>query len=329
MKTSTLLFTTAILFFMNTAHAQIGAKTQGKIHGTWVNSDMGFQMTLILNADGSGEFDGESIRFSTQGDKLSVTQDGVSTTYTFPLQGNSLKLAGGDLDQPITFNRQGAVTPKESSHAASQSTASPKNLNGIWSGYNETIEFKNGNECIYQGQTYPFTITGNTINLQTSQGGFPIPYAVAGNQLTLTVNGQSLVYTKGGATSQSTQSAGKSVKGNLDLTLVGQWCYVNVYSSNSGGSSTSECITLKGDGTYEYFSESSRSVNTNTVTGGTSSQNSDRGTWWSEGNRIHYNSYTNGQGSYQLEKRNHPKNNDPMIVLEGRTYVTATLKNPW
>lgn len=298
---------------------------------------MGFQMTLMLNTDGSGEFDGEPIRFSTQGDKLSVTQNGVSNTYTYVLSGNFLKLSGGDLDQAITFTRQGSAPSNQSATTAStnqtatnQSASLPKNLIGVWSGYNETLEFKSSGECVYRGQAYRYSVSGNIITLETVQGNFLMEYAVTGNQLNLTVNGQKVVYTKGNAASTNTTGTVKSGKGNLDMTLVGQWCYMNVYSTYSGGSSSQECITLKADGTYEYFSESSRSVNTNTVVGGTSSQNSDRGTWWTEGNRIYYNSPTNGQGSYQIEKRNHPKNtSDPMIVLDGRTYVTATRKNPW
>ena len=321
----------ALIFICTTAQAQIGAKTQNKIYGIWTNSDMGFQMTLMLNSDGTGEFDGDPIRFTQQGNNLSITQNGTSNTYDYKLQGNTLQLSGGDLDAPIAFTRQSTTA---ASHAATeatvvknQSTGTSKNLQGIWSGYNETIEFKNGNECVYQGQTYPYSISGNTINLQTAQGIFSMQYVISGNQLALTVNGQSLTYTKG-MTVQNVPAGPKSGKG-LDMSLAGQWCYVNVYSTNSGGSSTSECITLKGDGTYEYFSESSRSVNTDAYYGGTSSQASDRGTWWTEGNRIYYNSQTKGQGSYQLEKRNHPKNNDPMIVLDGRTYVTSTVKSPW
>jgi hypothetical protein len=36
-----------------------------------------------------------------------------------------------------------------------------------------------------------------------------------------------------------------------------------------------------------------------------------------------------GSGSYVLEKRNHPKNNDPMIVLDGEPYVTYYQKPRW
>jgi hypothetical protein len=154
-------------------------------------------------------------------------------------------------------------------------------------------------------------------------------YAVNGNQLSLTVNGQTLQYSKGN-TNQNTPSPAAATGKRVAQELVGKWCYVNVNSTNSGGSSTEECITLKADGTYEYYSESSRSVNTNTYSGGTNSQNGDRGTWSYDGSRIYYTSTAGaGSGSYGLEKRNHPKNNDPMIVLDGKTFVTYYQKTPW
>jgi hypothetical protein len=118
-------------------------------------------------------------------------------------------------------------------------------------------------------------------------------------------------------------------KGTISQELVGKWCYVNVNSTYSGGSSSSTCFTLNADGSYEYYSESSRSVNTADMNGGISSQNSDRGTWTVQGDRIYYNSQTQGQGYYQFQKRNHPKNGDPMIVIDGEAYVTFYNKEPW
>ena len=95
-------------------------------------------------------------------------------------------------------------------------------------------------------------------------------------------------------------------------------------------SQTSRCITLNADGSYLYHTEASRSVNTETFSGGTASQGDDRGTWYVQGDRIYYNSPTTGQGSFTLEKRNHPKNvNDPMIVINGESFVTTTLRDPW
>jgi hypothetical protein len=337
MKASSYLLLIVLTSISITAASQIGAKTQqAKIYGIWANNDFGFQMTLKLNGDGSGEFDGEVIKFVVQGDKLQVIQQGITNVYSYVLQNNAMTLSGGDLEKPITFARQGGDTPPTIDRTKTIKDSGPvadipKDLLGVWSGYNETIEFKPDAQCMYRGQPWPYTVSNNVITLQTPQGNFLMAYKITGTQLNLTINGQNFTYTKGASSPNTTgNSSGTSSGKNLDMTLVGKWCYANVYSSNSGGSSSSECITLKQDGTYEYYSESSRSVNTTEVYGGTSSQGSDRGQWWVEGDRVFYNSPTSGQGSYKLEKRNHPKNtSDPMIVLDGKTFVTFYNKPAW
>lgn len=316
--------------------AQIGAKVQqNKIQGIWTATVSGVEMTLVLNTDGTGTFDGDKIKYTAQNGKISLTiiQQSTTLSYSYTLKENSLTVSGGDLDSPVTFTRSGSSGEK----AASPSQAPVSNsIVGIWSGNNETIEFTKAGKCVYQGQVFSYQTVNNTVTVQTNQGNLVMPYAVNDNQLSLTINGQSFYYAKNGASPDPSATAGRNNPqpqngtGNIAQDLVGKWCYVNVNSTNSGGSSTEQCITLKADGTYEYYSESSRSVNTNAYSGGTNSQNSDRGTWSYDGSRIHYNSSMGaGSGSYLLEKRNHPKNNDPMIVLDGQTYVTQYQKAPW
>lgn len=318
-----------LLLISSQGFAQIGAKVQqqSKIYGIWQNSQFGYQLTLMLNPDGTGEFDGEVIKFTTQGDKLSITQAGTITVYGHTLTGNSLTLSGGDLDKAITFARSGsdpspaiAETPQPNVNKTSN-----ESIVGIWSGNNETIEFKSNGQCAYLGNTFQYRLTPGYVTLITNQGNVVFGYAVKGDQLLLTGNNKTVTYSKGPGDSQ-TQQAQPNGTGQVAMELVGKWCYM----SNSLSSSSNKCITLNADGTYVYNSESSRSVNTTEVYGGTSSQGSDRGTWYVQGDRIYYNSQTQGQGSYRLEKRNHPKNvGDPMIVLDGEAYVTATLKQPW
>jgi hypothetical protein len=328
MKTTVLL----ILLSPLALSAQIGAKVQqqGKIFGLWQNSQFGYQMTLILNENGTGEFDGETIKFTTTANKLSISQAGQTTTYTYSQQANSLTLSGGDLDAAITFTKAG-VAEQALTVGSTQSTKQPgggnanEGLLGVWSGNGETIEFKSNGQCVYIGNTFPYEESQGHITLTTSQGKVMFAYTITGDQLKLTANGQQVLYNRGAGNSIST-SANNSGEGYVAPELVGQWCYM----SNSLNSSTNNCITLNADGTYIYNGESSRTVNTPDLYGGTSSQGSDRGTWYLKGDRIYYNSQTNGPGSYRLEKRNHPKNvGDPMIVLDGEAYVTATLKQPW
>ncbi len=318
--------------------AQIGAKAhqQSKIYGLWQNSQFGYQMTLMLNADGSGEFDGEMIKFVTVGNALSITQNGVTTKYNFNLQGNSLALSGGDLEGTVNFSRNGQeesipdAGPSVNMPSQTTATSNPGAIIGVWSGNGETIEFKNDGQCAYLGNTFQYQLSPGHVTLITSQGNVMFAYLVKGDQLSLTGNNKTVTYSKGAARMGSGQQNQVTGKGTVAMELVGKWCYVNVNSTNSGGSSSSTCITLNADGTYEYYSESSRSVNTPDLYGGTSSQNSDRGSWYLQGDRIYYNSQTKGSGSYRLEKRNHPKNvNDPMIILDGEAYVTAYNKPPW
>lgn len=319
-------------------HAQIGAKTQqNKIYGVWQTSSAGQQTTLILNADGRGEFDGAEITFTVQGNKLSILAGNATTIYTYVLQNNSLTVSGGDIEGKVIFTRSETSANENAPANTTTPAATSNSIVGIWSGNNETIEFTKAGKCVYQGQVFSYQTANSTVTVQTTQGNLVMPYAVNGNQLSLTIKGQSFYYAKNGASPDPSATAGRtnaqptqSGNGNVAQDLVGKWCYVNVNSTYSGGSSTEQCITLKANGTYEYYSESSRSVNTNAYSGGTNAQNSDRGTWSYDGSRIHYNSSMGaGSGSYLLEKRNHPKNNDPMIVLDGQTYVTQYQKAPW
>jgi hypothetical protein len=324
-----------LAFFLPiTLFAQIGAKTQqGKITGIWQNSQFGYQMTLMLNPDGSGEFDGETINYSANANKLLITQSGQTTTYTFLLQGNSLTLSGGDLDDKVTFTKAGTEST-QSPVAITQEPAakqdSKSSLIGVWSGNGESIEFKSTGQCVYLGNTFPYEDSQGHIILTTQQGKVMFAYAIQGNQLNLTANGQQVSYTRGASNqvAQANNSQNK-IGGNIAQELVGKWCWINVNTTNSGGSTSSRCIVLNANGTYEYASERSMDTNTNAFYAGTSSQGSDRGTWYVQGDRIYYNSQTTGQGSYQLQKVNHPKNRDPMIVLDGDSYVTFYQKPSW
>ena len=329
------LQTTFFLVFISiSAAAQIGAKVQqqGKIYGIWQNSQFGYQMTLMLNPNGTGEFDGESIKFSTQAAKLAITVGAVTTDYNFYLQGNSLTLSGGDLDGSVTFTRSGsapqdaaiAKTPADPVSPAYSNTAG--NLMGLWSGNGEMIEFRPDGKCVYLGNTLSYQISQGHIILTTAQGNVMFAYTVSGSQLTLIANGQRIVYSKVDSTGSTVTQNNAGTKGSVAMELVGEWCYMNMNTN----SQTSRCIVFNADGTYTYSAESSRSVNTDTFSGGTASQGGDRGTWYVQGDRIYYNSQSKGQGSYRFEKRNHPKNvNDPMIVVEGEAYVTTTSRAPW
>ncbi len=323
-----------VIFLLCTAfvtQAQIGTKVQqqGKVYGLWQNSEFGYDMTLILNQDGSGEFDGEAIRFAEKGSILAIISGDKTTNYNFNLKGDAMTLSGGDLEKPITFSRKGKESSSQTTGtqpADAAFSATDKKLFGLWSGNGEMIEFKQDGNCVYLGNSFPYKVSQGHIILTTAQGNVMMAYTVNASVLNLTINGQKVTYTKPMGSGISGTTPASTGTGNVPMELVGQWCYMNMTSN----SQTSRCINLRADGTYTYSYEGSRSVNTETLSGGTASQSGDRGTWYVQGDRIYYNSQSAGQGSYRLEKRNHPKNvNDPMIVLDGEPFVTTTARAPW
>ena len=109
--------------------------------------------------------------------------------------------------------------------------------------------------------------------------------------------------------------------------LAGEWVYIsNFNATNGGGSATATSLRLNADGTYAYHGQSS---STNPF-GGAAGETRHSGTWTATEDSLTLVVNGGRETVYSLEKRNHPKNvNDPMIVLDGRAFVTATARAPW
>lgn len=78
--------------------------------GRW---DNGAGFVLVLEANGQGAIadnaPAEALRWKSSATQLSITQDGETVAYAFTLKNDTLKLSGGDLDEPVTFRRAGAA----------------------------------------------------------------------------------------------------------------------------------------------------------------------------------------------------------------------------
>lgn len=124
----------------------------------------------------------------------------------------------------------------------------------------------------------------------------------------------------------ATLRAAKAPAGGVAQELVGQWNYFsNFNATNGGGRMSSTSLTLRADGTYTYAAETSSS----NPFGGAASQQNDAGSWSLQGDSLVFVSQSGQRASYRLEKRNHPKNRDPMLLLDGKAFVTATQRAPW
>lgn len=98
-----------VLFFLIPCllFAQAAKFQQSKIHGTWTGQLAGAEIKLVLNTDGTGSLDGDKIKYTTQNSKINLTIISESETlvYDYVLQGNSLTVSGGDLEEKVVFTR--------------------------------------------------------------------------------------------------------------------------------------------------------------------------------------------------------------------------------
>ncbi len=213
------------------------AANAGVLDGQWNGSLNGQPVTLVLNKDGSGSLDGESLKYEAAGGVLILHLDGSEIlVYSYRRQGESLVVKGVDLPGELVLQR-----------------------------------------------------------------GKPA------------------------------RSTGVAAGGTLSSSLMaGTWCLVTSFSANAGGgSSSSECFTLTANGRYTYGREASMSAYGGGMYGGTSSQSSDSGQWTATRSELTALSDAGASKVYRLELKNHPRNRDPMICLDGDCYVSYYQKSPW
>lgn len=313
-----------------------------QVTGNWQSPfDGGYTMKLDLNADGTGKLDGAPITYKIANGKITIMESGsVSNVYNYSIQGNKLQLAGGDLSAPITFTKESRGGLSEKINQQKKQTAetkteanpakTPTGIVGTWTGNTGKFIFYEDGTGTGNGSQMKYSLNGNAITMSDNTGTYTLNYTITGNTLTMTGSGGSITFTRGDVNT----SAGNNNTGGNSQQLVGKWCYLtsnyNSLYNASNSSFTNECFTLKDDGTYTYSFESNRSTNTPGVYGYSNNSDSDQGTWsYDGGNKLTVNSAKSGTKIYTIEKKNHPKNKDPMIFIEGRGYVTYFNKTPW
>jgi len=198
-------------------------------------------------------------------------------------------------------------------------------LHGTWSAANVQgrplkVDFAPNGSGSINDQPMRWQVVGGTLFIQ--QNGQVASYGFKVDGERLVVSGgdlaQAATLTKGRAAYEAAAGAGQE--------LVGKWCDARSMSNYQGGSSSMACFELKPDGTYTYNAESSRSVSA----GSYASQSSDAGRWSYKGGQLVVQSRSGQTRTYNLEKRNHPKNKrDPMICLNGACYVTFYNRPAW
>ncbi len=229
-----------------------------------------------------------------------------------------------------------------------QQTPPTIDLIGIWQGQGETLQFTEerlaalingqpieGFKAIINGQTIMYRVMGNTlvfmyriegnvVRFFTETGMLQLPYQIQGNTLSYSLNGSIYNATRQGG-SQIPKVTNSSPTNGIRPELVGKWSYlanVNTYASSSNSTAI---FRFNSDGTYLYGSEWSSNASNYSM----ASEGADSGTWSATETTITLYSRQNGKQNFALQKVNHPKNHDPMIIFGGRTYVSFDNKPPW
>jgi hypothetical protein len=244
--------------------------------------------------------------------------NGQSYAFTLAAAGSGFKLTSGGVEYKL--ERQGAApspTPPPTAAPAPASTAAAAGIVGTWRGAQGMARFNADGTGTMDGIPGRYEIHGSQVTLIGAQGQLTLGFDVRGDVLTLTGAGGSA------ALNRVKEESGA---GSVHQELVGKWCWISVTNANQGARQSSRCITLNSNGTYTYAGL----TDSYNPYGGATSQSSDSGMWTATETTLTTRSAAGKVITYQLEKRNHPKNvRDPMIVLDGQSFVTAYNKPPW
>jgi hypothetical protein len=205
-------------------------------------------------------------------------------------------------------------------------------LRGHWKSSEAVLEIKAGSKITINDAEYDYAVVGASIIVSNDEGEMVFPYKLAGDTLTVWVEGEKVVYTRMSADEiKELQSAKRSTRGTeggsggVPQDLVGKWCYQANVQAQGGGRMSNICFTLRADGTYEYYGETSSS----NPYGGSASQSGDSGRWSATATTLVARSKNGQTTTYTLERRNHPRTGDAMLIVDGDAFVTFYQRDPW
>jgi hypothetical protein len=99
---------------------RIATAQQAAILGTWkfdLKQDQKKEgpRIVIVRPDSSASYGSQTVRWRIVGDSLALALGGEWVNYRLKLKGKSLTLSGGDLNEPVNFQRVGPPSPRPDS----------------------------------------------------------------------------------------------------------------------------------------------------------------------------------------------------------------------
>lgn len=295
-----------------------------EIVGRW-KSDKGI---LEFSDDGMMTINGEQIPYKINGSAITVSSPQGSLNFPFRISGDQLVM--GASGKQVVYTRIAGGNNFNGDERNERSFSNKQSKGGIvghWQSDEATVEIRGNGTLTINGEQYAYKASDSAITISSDEGSMSLPYQLSGDKMIVNVQGRRVVYTRiagSGGVNSGLETNNRS--GGVLPELVGKWCYIASVNPSSGNMRTSErCFTLHANGTYEYYGENYTSGGG----GAYSSATSDSGRWSATATSITSYSNRNGTTTFRLEKRNHPKNNEPMLILDGEAFVTFYKKQPW
>ena len=108
----------ALLTLIAPGRAAAQSAHHSRLEGDWLARAGDELRHIMVRSDSSAQFGDQVARWRLVGDSLWITLgDGVWQVYGMKLEGDKLKLAGGDLEKPVTLRRVGPPTARADSMA--------------------------------------------------------------------------------------------------------------------------------------------------------------------------------------------------------------------
>ena len=270
---------------------------------------------VAINADGTARIGEKTHRWSVEGNTITFSGNGEALKVPFDLTGDNWTWKFPDGRLSLTRITAGAPAAQSGDDG----------IVGTWQGPTGSIQLNLDGTATVGGVQYRYARAGNQLTLAGPDGTFIATVQLAGDTMNWVINGKTLSFQR----AANVWAVGGAATGSILPELVGKWCQMSTLNNSTGVSSRSACFTLLADGSYQFAGESGATGQVNGGAYGTASDSSDSGTWTATANSITSNSKKTGVRTFRLEKRNHPKTGDPMLVLDGAEFTTAYQKAPW
>lgn len=238
------------------APSVLQAQADPRLVGTWECGEGDDKIVLELGADGKGTMDEDPITWRAQGETLEIGIEGEFLAYAIKMEGDKLRVSGGDLDQPMTFQRKGGkkkgLGGRRTGLAGKLGGGEPRppvdtpkpaeaGIIGAWETTGPagviTLELKDDRTGSIGGQPFKFMYTEKTLALAAGTESVEYRYELKGDVLVLSGGDlpQPTEFRRKGVASKPGPTPGPSLAPSKGL--VGTW------------TSATETFEIRADGT--------------------------------------------------------------------------------